>query len=294
MFRGVGTAIVTPFKNGEIDFEAYEKLVNYQLEGGINALIVLGTTGEAPTVSDTEREKLILKTLELVNGRIPVIVGAGTNSTEKTLKLVKQAEDLGANGVLVVTPYYNKPTQEGLYQHYKYISERTDLKIIVYNVPGRTGVNVLPETTARIAAELKNVVGIKEANGDIDQIDRTVSLAKSARSDFMVWSGNDDRAFYLLCAGGDGVISVASNVAPKQIVNLCSEFFNGNLEKSREIHRKFRPLMKALFVETNPIPVKAALYLMGFIENELRLPLVPASEKTMELLRGTLKECGLL
>ncbi|ACM23148.1 MULTISPECIES: 4-hydroxy-tetrahydrodipicolinate synthase [Thermotoga] len=294
MFRGVGTAIVTPFKNGELDLEAYERLVRYQLDGGVSALIVLGTTGEAPTVNDDERERLVSKTLEIVDGKIPVIVGAGTNSTEKTLKLVKQAEKLGADGVLIVTPYYNKPTQEGLYQHYKYISERTDLKIIVYNVPGRTGVNVLPETAARIASDLKNVVGIKEANGDIDQIDRTVTLTKSARSDFMVWSGNDDRTFYLLCAGGDGVISVVSNVAPKQMSDLCAEFFSGNIEKAREIHRKLRPLMKALFVETNPIPVKAALSLMGYVENELRLPLVPASEKTVELLKGVLRESGLL
>ncbi|PLV55615.1 4-hydroxy-tetrahydrodipicolinate synthase [Thermotoga sp. SG1] len=294
MFRGVGTAIVTPFKNGELDLEAYERLVRYQLDGGVSALIVLGTTGEAPTVNDDERERLVSKTLEIVDGKIPVIVGAGTNSTEKTLKLVKQAEKLGADGVLIVTPYYNKPTQEGIYQHYKYISERTDLKIIVYNVPGRTGVNVLPETAARIASDLKNVVGIKEANGDIDQIDRTVTLTKSARSDFMVWSGNDDRTFYLLCAGGDGVISVASNVAPKQMSDLCAEFFGGNIERAREIHRKLRPLMKTLFVETNPIPVKAALSLMGYVENELRLPLVSASEKTVELLKGVLRESGLL
>ncbi|MCD6551033.1 4-hydroxy-tetrahydrodipicolinate synthase [Thermotoga sp.] len=294
MFRGVGTAIVTPFKNGELDLDAYERLVNYQIEGGVSALIVLGTTGEAPTVNDNERERLISKTLEIVGGRIPIVVGAGTNSTEKTLKLVRQAEKLGVDGVLIVTPYYNKPTQEGLYQHYRYISERTSLKIIVYNVPGRTGVNILPETAARIAADLKNVVGIKEANGDIDQIDRTVALTKNARSDFMVWSGNDDRTFYLLCAGGDGVISVASNVAPKHMSDLCSEFFKGNLEKAREIHRKLKPLMKALFLETNPIPVKAALSLMGYVENELRLPLVPASEKTVEHLKGILRESGLL
>jgi len=294
MFRGVGTAIVTPFKNGELDLEAYERLVKFQLEGGVKALVVLGTSGESPTVEEDERERLLAKTLEIVDGKIPVIAGAGTHSTEKTLKMVKQAEKLGVDGVLIVTPYYNRPTQDGLFQHYKYVSERTDLKIIVYNVPSRTGVNVNPETVARIAAELKNVVGLKEANPDIDQIDRVIALAKKERSDFMVWSGNDDRTFYLLCAGGDGVVSVVSNVAPKQMSQLCEEFFRGNLESAREIHRKLYPLMKALFVETNPIPVKAALHIMGYIQNELRLPLVPASEKTMELLKKTLKECGIL
>lgn len=294
MFRGVGTAIVTPFKDGEIDFKAYEKLLSFQLENGINSLIVLGTTGEAPTVKDSEREKLIEKSLEIVNGRIPIIVGAGTNSTEKTLHMVKQAEKSGADAVLLVTPYYNKPTQNGLYEHYKYISERTDLKIIVYNVPSRTGINVLPETMARLVEDCENIVGLKEAAANMSQIDRVISLTKEIKSEFMVYSGNDDLAFHLICSGGDGVISVASNLIPHEMVQMCNHLFSGNLNEARKIHLKFFTLMKTLFIETNPIPVKTALWLMGLIENEFRLPMVRATQSTVETLKKTLQECGLL
>jgi len=294
MFRGVGTAIVTPFKDGKIDFSAYKKLLNFQLENGVDALIVLGTTGEAPTVNDEEREKLIDKTLELANNKVPIIVGAGTNSTEKTIRMVKQAEKLGADGVLLVTPYYNKPTQNGLYEHYRYISERTSLKIIVYNVPGRTGVNIAPETMVRLVEDCENIAGLKEAAANMNQIDRMVKLTKDVRNDFMVYSGNDDHAFHLMCTGGDGVISVASNIIPGEIAQMCHSLFAGNLERAREIHHKYFTLMKTLFIETNPIPVKTALWLMGYIENEFRLPLVKATESTVEKLKEVLRESGLL
>jgi len=294
MFRGVGTAIVTPFKNGEIDFKAYEKLLNFQLENGVDSLIVLGTTGEAPTVEDGEREKLISKSLEIVNNKIPVIVGAGTNSTKKTLHLIKQAEKLGVAGVLLVTPYYNKPTQNGLYEHYKYISERTNLKIIVYNVPGRTGVNILPETMARLVEDCENIVGLKEAVADMTQIDKVIRLTKEIKDEFMVYSGNDDLAFHLMCSGGDGVISVASNIIPREMAQMCDYLFSENLSEAKKIHHKFFTLMKALFIETNPIPVKTALWLMGFIENEFRLPMVRATQSTIETLKKVLRECGLL
>ncbi|MDN5338140.1 MAG: 4-hydroxy-tetrahydrodipicolinate synthase [Thermotogaceae bacterium] len=294
MFRGVGTAIVTPFKNGEIDYLAYEKLVKFQLENEVDALIVLGTTGEAPTVNDTEREKLVSRTLELVNNRVPVIVGAGTNSTEKTVQLVKQSEKLVVDGVLIVTPYYNKPTQNGLYEHYKYISERTNLKIIVYNVPGRTGVSINPETMVRLVEDCQNIVGLKEAAPNMNQIDMMIKLTKAARRDFMVYSGNDDLAFHLMCSGGDGVISVASNIIPKEMVHMCRAVFSSNLSAASKIHHRYFELMKALFIETNPIPVKTALWLMGYIENEFRLPLVRATETTVKKLKDVLQECGLI
>ncbi len=294
MVRGVGTAMITPFRDGEVDYEALKRFVRFQVENGVHFLLVLGTTGEAPAVNDDEREKIVSTVLEEVDGKVPVVVGAGTNSTEKTLQMVKSAEKLGADGVLLVTPYYNKPTQDGLYEHYKFISERTDLGIILYNVPGRTGVNMLPDTVVRIAEDLKNVVGLKEASGNMSQVDEVIFKVKSARKDFLVYSGNDDQAFHLMCSGGDGVISVVSNMVPKDISRMCEFLFEGKLKEALEIHRKYFELMKGLFIETNPIPVKAGLSLMGLIKNELRLPLVPAKESTVEKLKEIMKGCGLL
>jgi len=294
MVRGVGTAMITPFRDGEVDYEALRRFVRFQIENDVHFLLVLGTTGEAPAVNDDEREKIVSTVLEEVDGKVPVVVGAGTNSTEKTLKMVKNAEKLGADGVLLVTPYYNKPTQDGLYEHYKFISERTDLGIILYNVPGRTGVNMLPDTVVRIAEDLKNVVGLKEASGNMSQVDDVIFKVKSAREDFLVYSGNDDQAFHLMCSGGDGVISVVSNMVPKDISRMCELLFEGNLREALEIHKKYFKLMKGLFIETNPIPVKAGLSLMGLIKNELRLPLVPARESTVKKLKEIMKGCGLL
>ncbi|RKX50592.1 MAG: 4-hydroxy-tetrahydrodipicolinate synthase [Thermotogae bacterium] len=294
MVRGVGTAMITPFRDGEVDYEALRRFVRFQIENDVHFLLVLGTTGEARAVNDDEREKIVSTVLEEVNRKEPVVVGAGTNSTEKTLKMIKNAEKLGADGVLLVTPYYNKPTQDGLYEHYKFISERTDLGIILYNVPGRTGVNMLPDTVVRIAEDLKNVVGLKEASGNMSQVDDVIFKAKSAREDFLVYSGNDDQAFHLMCSGGDGVISVVSNMVPKDISRMCELLFEGNLKEALEIHRKYFKLMKGLFIETNPIPVKAGLSLMGLIKNELRLPLIPAKESTVEKLKEIMKGCGLL
>jgi len=294
MFDGVMTAMVTPFKNGEVDCESLRRFVEFQIENAVDALLVLGTTGEAPTISDGERERIIGTVLEVNDGKLPIIVGAGTNSTEKSLKLIKSAEKQGVDGVLVVTPYYNKPTQDGLYQHFKYLSERTSLKIIVYNVPGRTGVNILPETVLRIAQDLRNVVGIKEASGNIAQIDKLMIELRKTREDFKVWSGNDDQAFHVMNSGGNGVISVLSNIAPKQVADMCRYALDGNVIEARKIHQRFFKLMKALFVETNPIPVKSALSLMGLVRNELRLPLTPAKETTTKLLETLMRECGLI
>ncbi len=292
MFRGVGTAIVTPFKDEEADFESYGKLLKFQLNNGVGAIVVLGTTGESPTVKQDERTRLIEKAVELSEGRAEVIVGAGTNGTEKTAELVKDAERHGATGVLVVTPYYNKPTQKGLFEHYRYLSERTSLDIVVYNVPGRTGVNILPETVFRIASDCKNVKGLKEANSDMNQVDADI-IALKGIPDFRVYSGNDDRAFHLLCSGGDGVISVASNIIPREMADMCDFAFDGEFREASKIHLRFFGLFKALFTESNPIPVKAALNMKGLIENDLRLPLVPASPSTLEILKNAMKECGI-
>lgn len=293
MFEGIGTAIVTPFKDCKLDVEAYEKLLKFQIDNQINAIIVLGTTGEAPNVSMHERDILIKKAKDICGEKAQIIVGAGSNGLSHTMELIKNAEKNNADGLLIVTPYYNKPTQKGLYEYYKYISEHTDLEIIVYNVPSRTGVNILPETVYKIASDCKNVKALKEANSSFDQINKDLLLLKELE-DFKVFSGNDDTAFQLLASGGDGVISVASNVIPWQMVQMFKSIKNGELEKARKLHFSYYQLFKNLFVETNPIPVKAALYLMGFINNELRLPLVPASESTLKILNETLKGCGVI
>ncbi|HCZ06200.1 MAG: 4-hydroxy-tetrahydrodipicolinate synthase [Thermotogota bacterium] len=294
MFKGVATALITPFSEGAVDYKSFEKFIQWQIEKGVDALLVLGTTGEAPSISEEERKELVSFAVKLVNGRVPLIVGTGTNSTEKTLKMTLQAQDLGADGALIVTPYYNKPVQEGLYQHYAYIAKRVEIPIIIYNVPSRTGVNILPETVVRLAADFKNIVGVKEASGNMAQIDLLLLKLKGVRDDFLVWSGNDDQAFHLMCSGGHGVISVLSNVVPDLTAMMCKKTLEGNLEEARELHLKLFPLMKALFVETNPIPVKFGVSLLGMCKNELRLPLVPASEKTRELVESTMKELGVL
>ncbi|RDI92812.1 dihydrodipicolinate synthase [Thermosipho africanus Ob7] len=293
MFEGIGTAIVTPFKGGKLDIESYEKLLNFQINNQINAIIVLGTTGEAPNISLDEREILIKKAKEVSGNKAQVIVGAGSNGINHTIELIKNAEKNGADGLLIVTPYYNKPTQNGLYEYYKYISEHTDLEIIVYNVPSRTGINILPETVYKIASDCKNVKALKEANSSFEQINKDLLLLKELK-DFKIFSGNDDTAFQLLVSGGDGVISVASNVIPLQMVQMFNFIKNGEIEKARNIHFSYYKLFKNLFIETNPIPVKAALSIMEFINNELRLPLVPASESTMKIITETLKGCGVI
>ncbi len=294
MFDGMCTAIVTPFKNGYIDFIAYENLINLQLENNVKALVVLGTTGEAPNINLSERTELIKFTKKIVNNKIPIIIGAGTNSTQKTLELVKNAEECGADAVLLVTPYYNKPTQEGLFHHYKYIAENTKLKIILYNVPGRTGVNMQPETVLKLARNFNNIIGLKEANSDINHIDKTISLLKSEIPNFKIYSGNDDRTFYFLCAGADGVISVASNIIPHSVAQLCDSIFKNDIKNAAQLHFKLLPIFKGLFIETNPIPVKTALYILGYIENEFRLPLVKASDTTFNFIKDLLKKEGLL
>lgn len=291
MFGGTGTAVVTPFKEGGVDFESFGRFLNWQIEGGVEFLVVLGTTGESPTVTADERAEIITFAVRTATGRVPVVIGTGSNSTAGAVALSQQAEALGADGVLVVTPYYNKPTQEGLYQHFKAVAAAIKIPLIVYNVPGRTGTNILPETVHRLS-RLLNVAGIKEAAGDVAQIDTLVRLIKKDRPDFAILSGNDDQAFHLVNSGGDGVISVLSNVMPRETSDMIRLALAGEVEKARELHHRMFPLMKNLFMESNPIPVKYAVNRLGLCRNELRLPLVPATEKCMAVIDESLKECG--
>ncbi|WP_323720505.1 4-hydroxy-tetrahydrodipicolinate synthase [Acetomicrobium sp.] len=294
MFRGTGTALITPFKKGRVDFESLERLVEFQIRNGVDFLVVLGTTGEATTISSTEKRKIIRFFVERVARRIPIVVGTGSNCTQTTVELSQVALSLGADAVLIVTPYYNKPPQDGLYEHYRTVASRLGSgQIIIYNVPGRTGVNILPETVIRLA-EIPNIVGIKEASGNQAQVDVLIKNVKRTRQDFAVLSGNDDQAFHLVNAGGDGVISVLSNVAPKETSDMIRYTLQGKTEEARRLHLQLFPLMKGLFCETNPIPVKYAASKLGLCRNELRLPLIPASPKAMAEVDRAMEEGGIL
>ena len=282
MFKGTGTALITPFKSDQsIDFDALRKIVHQQLNGGIDALIVIGTTGESPVIEVGEREKIISLVVEEVKGKVPVIVGTGTNNTKKVIEFNKQAEDLKADGLLIVNPYYNKGTQDSLVEHYKFISERTKLPIILYNVPSRTAMNVLPETAVRIHKECKNIVAIKEASGNISQIAHLISIKPSSLS---VLSGNDDQTLAIMSSGGDGVVSVFSNPYPKEMKKITDAMLNNNLKLAQDLNNNYLSMMNALFVETSPAPVKYIMSSLGFCKNVLRLPLVKATAKAEELL----------
>ena len=290
MFRGTGTAVITPFTESRVDYEAFGKFLSWQMDEGVEFLVVLGTTGESPTVTAGERTEIIKFALKTVAGRVPVVVGTGSNSTAATVAMSREAEELGAQGVLVVTPYYNKPTQEGLYQHYKAVSDAVSIPIIVYNVPGRTGCNILPDTVHRLS-KLSNIGALKEAAGDMAQIDSLVRLIKKDRPDFAILSGNDDQAFHLVNSGGDGVISVLSNVMPRETSDMIRAALAGDVARARVLHHRMFPLMKNLFVEANPIPVKYAASKLGKCGNVLRLPLVPASAKCMAVIDDSMAEC---
>jgi len=294
MFRGTGTALITPFKEGRVDFESLERLLEFQIRNGVDFLVVLGTTGEATTIASTEKREIIQFYVERVAGRVPIVVGTGLNCTQTTIELSHMALSLGADAVLIVTPYYNKPPQDGLYEHYRTVASRLGSgQIIIYNVPGRTGVNILPETVIKLA-EIPNIVGIKEASGNQAQVDALIKEVKRTRQDFAVLSGNDDQAFHLVNAGGDGVISVLSNVAPKETSDMIRYTLQGKTEEARRLHQQLFPLMKGLFCETNPIPVKYAASKLGLCQNELRLPLIPASPKAMAEVDKAMEEGGIL
>ncbi|MGE5807392.1 MAG: 4-hydroxy-tetrahydrodipicolinate synthase [Ignavibacteria bacterium] len=287
MFQGAATALITPFDNDlNVDYSAWKKFLRFQIENGINALIVLGTTGEAATINEDERKKLTEIAVETADKKIPVIVGTGTNDTKKVASLNKLAEECKADGVLIVNPYYNKGTQNSLIDHYKYIAERTPLPIILYNVPSRTAMNILPETVIKISESCPNVIGIKEACADISQIAKLFSIKPD---NFIVYSGNDDQTLPIMALGGEGLVSVLSNVYPKQTAELTKSLLKNDYEKARKINNKYLKYMNLLFVEANPIPVKYATSRLGYCRNTLRLPLAKASGTTMKLLDDEMK-----
>jgi len=255
MFKGAIVAIVTPFKNGQVDEEKLRELIEFQIENGTDGIVPCGTTGESPTLSHEEHDRVIEITVDAVKKRVPVIAGTGSNSTAEALRLTKHAREVGADGALMVCPYYNRPTQEGLYQHYKMIAEEVPIPIIIYNIPGRTGVNLLPETMARLA-KIPGIVGTKEASGSLKQMHDVIQLCGP---DFVVLSGDDFFTYPLLCLGGHGIISVISNIVPADMAALVDAFTAGDMKKARELHFKMAPLVDSLFIETNPVPVKAAL-----------------------------------
>ncbi|MGB9721663.1 MAG: 4-hydroxy-tetrahydrodipicolinate synthase [bacterium] len=289
MYKGSYVAIVTPFKDDKLDEMGLVKNLRFLTENGSNGIVACATTGESPNLSDEEYERVIKICLEQTGGKIPVIAGAGTNSTTKTIKNVRRAQKLGVNGLLIVTPYYNKPTQQGLYQHYKTVGSETDLPIIIYNVPGRTGVNILPQTVAKLANDCRNIVAIKEASGNLDQVSELVSLLGDG---FDILSGDDSLTLPMLAIGAKGVISVIANIFPKDVADMCHFFINGKFEEAKRLHIKMFPVVKALFIEANPIPVKKAMELMGFPAGVPRLPLVPMSEENTAILRKRLIEYG--
>ncbi|MCE1164363.1 MAG: 4-hydroxy-tetrahydrodipicolinate synthase [Bacteroidetes bacterium] len=289
--NGCGTALITPFeKNLEVDFVAFRKLVRRQIAGGIHFLVPLGTTGETPCLEDKEKIHLLEITLEEAGKRIPVIAGAGSNSTKHVISTMNTLGKTGVDAFLIVTPYYNKPTQEGMYNHFKAVAESTDKPIIMYNVPARTSVNMTAETCLRLA-EIKNIAATKEASGNYAQISEII---RSAPEGFSVLSGNDDETLSLVSTGANGVISVASNIAPELMSDFMNKLLDGDIEEARKLHHKLTPLFKNCFVESNPIPVKAGMHKMGLIENTLRPPLYPSTDKTLEIMESTLKELNLL
>ncbi|MBD5395857.1 MAG: 4-hydroxy-tetrahydrodipicolinate synthase [Lachnospiraceae bacterium] len=292
VFTGAGVAIVTPFKaNGEVNYEKFAELIEFQIAEGTDAIIVCGTTGESSTLTHEEHLDVIKYCVEKVAGRIPVVAGTGSNCTETAVYLSTEAEKYGADALLLVSPYYNKATQNGLYQHYKTIADSVKIPCILYNVPSRTGCNIAPETVVRLCTDVENIVGVKEASGNIGQIVKLMSIA-GGKVD--LYSGNDDQIVPLLALGGKGVISVLSNVAPRQTHDICAKFFAGDIEGSAAEQFRAIPLCNALFCEVNPIPVKKALNLMGKEAGPLRMPLSEMEEENAAKLEKAMKEYGIL
>ena len=288
LFQGTGTAIITPFtRHSEVDYASLKKILDNQIKNGIDAIILLGTTGESPVISLDERKKLTEFTMEQVGGKAKVIVGTGTNDTKKVVELNKIAEQYKVDALLIVNPYYNKGTQQSLVEHYKYISERTSLPIVLYNVPSRTGMNMLPETLVKIHSECKNVVGVKEACGNISQIAHLFSIKPDS---FAVYSGNDDNTFPVMAFGGEGVVSVFSNAYPKEKKQLTDALLKGDLVTARKLNNKYLNMIHLLFVEASPSPIKFVMSKLGMCENILRLPLAPVTQQTEKLLLEEMKK----
>ena len=288
-FKGLATALVTPFVDGEVDWKAFRNLVRRQVEAGVDFLVPLGSTAETPCLTDAEKVKILEIAREEGNG-LPIVAGAGSNSLTATVQNMRLLDGHGADAYLIVVPFYNKPTQEGLYQYFKAVAEETDRQVILYNVPGRTGTNMKTETTLRLA-EIPNITAVKEASGDLAQI---IDIKRQAPEGFTVLSGNDDQTLPLMACGADGVISVASNVAPKQMKALTQAVAASDLKEAIRLNNSLMPLYHACFVESNPIPAKAALSLMGLCSDEMRLPLLPATDRTKALLDDVLGKLELL
>ena len=290
-FRGAFVAIVTPFVDGKLDEKGLVDLIEFQIANGTHGIVPCGTTGESATLSHAEHHRVVELTIKTVAGRVPVLAGTGSNSTDESIELTRHAKEAGADGALMITPYYNKPTQEGLYQHFKAVAEAVDIPIILYNVPSRTAVNMLPATVAR-CAQIKNIVGVKEATADLNQISEVIRLCPK---DFSVMSGDDFTSMATVAIGGTGVISVTSNVSPKDMSGMMDAALAGDFTKARELHYKLFPLMGAMFIETNPTPAKTALAMMGKIKSAApRLPLCGMSDANAEKLKKVLTDCGLL
>jgi len=290
MFQGSIVAIVTPFKKGKFDEKAYGDLIEWHIAQGTNAIVPCGTTGESATLDYKEHHRVIDFAVKAVNKRVPVIAGTGANSTAETIEITKHAKKSGADAALLVAPYYNKPTQEGLYRHYKTIAKEVNIPIVLYNVPGRTAVNILPSTVARLS-EIKNIVAIKEASADMKQVSEIIRLCGD---NITVISGDDFTTLPLIALGGKGAISVTANVAPKEVATMCSLMLKGAYDKALKVHYKLEPLNAAMFIETNPIPVKTALAMMGKIKEEFRLPLCEMASANREKLKKILKNSKLI
>jgi 4-hydroxy-tetrahydrodipicolinate synthase len=290
MFTGSLVAIVTPFRKGKVDERALAELIEWQIAKGTNGIVPCGTTGESATLSHEEHNRVIELTVEVVNRRVPVIAGTGSNSTDEAIALTKHAKQAGADGALLITPYYNKPTQEGLYRHYKAVAEAVDLPLVLYNIPGRTGVNMLPATMARLSA-IKTIVGIKEGSGSVQQASDIVQLCGDRLT---LLAGDDSLTLPMMAVGGKGVVTVTANLLPAEMAALVKTFAQGKVEEARRLHFQLSPLFAALFYETNPIPVKEALGMMGKIDPELRLPLCPMAQENRDKLVRVLKDAGLI
>lgn len=291
MFRGSMVALVTPFKNGKVDKKTLRKLVRFHIENNTSALVPCGTTGESATLSYEEHEMVIDIVIQEAGGRIPVIAGTGSNSTWEAIKLTRFAKKAGADGALLICPYYNKPTQNGLYEHFKAIAEEVDIPLILYNIPSRTGINMTVDIISRLAKNFKNIVGIKEASGNLDQM---INIKVNTPANFLLISGDDTLTLPILSIGGAGVISVLANIMPREVEEVVRKFENGDTVGARKLHFHLYPLIKTMFLETNPIPVKTAMSMMGLISPELRLPLAPMSNKNKQILKKILKRYQLI
>jgi 4-hydroxy-tetrahydrodipicolinate synthase len=290
MFTGSMVALVTPFKDGKIDWQSLDALVDFHIKNGTSGIVPCGTTGESATLDHREHHEVVQRVIKTVNKRVPVIAGTGSNSTAEAIELTRGAEKAGADGALMISPYYNRPTQEGIYQHYKKVAESVSIPIIVYNIPGRTGSKIEPETLARLS-EIKNVAGVKEATGSIEQ---AIDVIRLCGDNLAVYSGEDSLTFSLMALGGKGVISTVANIVPKEMSQLTEACLKGNWESGRKLQLKLIPLIRSVFLETNPIPIKTALSLMSKCTGELRLPLTPMSEGNLKKLKQTMTEFGLL